>query len=739
MSNPPVFPLARRNHGSLKYRVWALLKRTHPEHTLLRNALSCILTLTMSKINDDSKEPSIRRGARSPFSANYQPSTETRNLGHVGAPLMLFVTAVILYLAFRSASFDDFDSYSFGLALDHYSLTLQQPHPPGFPIYITLGRILRFLIGDALTALTTLSALSGAASIVLVYLIGRIIDPNYPSTGLFAALMIAFLPVHWLTSEKALSDALGLAAILIPLWLWARWIQQASTTKPWVPALLSGLALGVRPQNALPFLLLAVYLVFHRRRAFHPFSILAFMLGVLLWLIPTALSIGDIVSGDVWSGRLWLSSLEHGLRRYVETILEHAAHVGRADAITGMSGSVFESLRLRWLALTRTLLESNLGVTFSGLTSTSDILILVSAGFLVVPGLINAGWHRGRIRWVGAWLLAIGLQILLVETLHRPRLLLPLLPPLALLVASGWAHWRLKTGLKMGVVLTTSLFLIRIGLPWAATLSHVPAPPAQATTYIAGRYPPDTTFVAAAGSYRAVQVELPQYRHAYLYEFDSEAVRRWLAEDTLNHVVILDRDQFPHEVVDTLSAGGRWVPVNDVLFARNRHIHTQHDQVRLQVLMPASSVPIETLAPGTDGCVDIGGQTDGRYLGTGWFRSEVIGGVKARWAGGITTSTVRLTLPSDRDYQLRVRGMAYPEGQTVSLHVDGRELDRAMMPNRWSVIDLSLPSEALEPEGFATLTLVHARALSPAEATPGSSSDTRVLTAAYDWICVSDP
>jgi len=651
--------------------------------------------------------------------------------------MVLMLSALLLYLAFRSATLDDFDSYSFTLALDHYSLPLQQPHPPGFPIYITLGWALKFLTGDATTTLTTLSALAGAASVVLVYLLGRTIDPARPSTGLLAALLLACLPVHWLTAEKALSDAPGLAAILLPLWLWARWISRASEGVPWAAALASGLALGVRPQNALPFLLLAVYLLLARRqRAFHPLSILACVAGVLLWLIPTALSFGGFEPGNLSLNSLWT-----GLRRYTEAIIGHAAHVGRADAITGMDGALPEILRRRWLAFARTIMESNLGLTPQTLNSTGALLTLVPVGLLVIPGLLAAGWRRRRIRWVGLWALAVAVQILAFETLDRPRLLLPLLPPLVLLVAAGWARWPIANELKVGVMVAAPLFLMRLALPWAATLAHVPAPPVQATRYLADHYPPDRTLVAAAGAYRAVQVELPAYRHAYLYQFDASAVEGWLAGEgaPVTYVAIVDRDQFPSAVVDILSGGGRWVPIEDKVFARDRRVHPQHDQVRVQVLTEAANVPAAALAPDAGGCVEIGGETDARYLGTGWFRPEAIGGVNARWAGNAPTSTLRVTLPPGQNYELRLRGMAYPEAQAVALHADGRALDRAELPVQWSVVTLTLPAEAVNPDGPTTLTLVHAAAASPAEASGGSSTDARQLTAAYDWLCVDGP
>ena len=87
-------------------------------------------------------------------------------------PLALFAGFALLYVAFRSISLDDFDSYSFALALSDFDLELQQPQPPGFPVYVFLGRMLYRITGNARAALTWVSALSGAGVVVLVYALG---------------------------------------------------------------------------------------------------------------------------------------------------------------------------------------------------------------------------------------------------------------------------------------------------------------------------------------------------------------------------------------------------------------------------------------------------------------------------------------------------------------------------------------------------------------------------------------
>jgi uncharacterized membrane protein len=169
-----------------------------------------------------------------------------------------------LYLPFRSASLDDFDSYSFALALEHFDLTLQQPQPPGFPVYVFLGRLFQSLTGEARTALTLLSALSGVALILLVYALGRALYARQPGAAVAATWLVALAPMGWLTAEKALSDTPGLALTVLAVWL--LWRGQEESRSLLLGGLVTGLALGLRPQNALPILLLLVYLALGLRR-----------------------------------------------------------------------------------------------------------------------------------------------------------------------------------------------------------------------------------------------------------------------------------------------------------------------------------------------------------------------------------------------------------------------------------------------------------------------------------------
>jgi hypothetical protein len=712
------------------------------------------------------------------------------------AIVLLLGFAGALYLPFRSVSLDDFDAYSFAMALEHFDLRLQQPQPPGFPLYVFLGRILLGLVREPVSALTTLSALSGVGCVLLVYGIGRTLVPQRRRVGVSAAVLFALVPMSWLTAEKALSDMPGLMGTLVALWLLWRGVN-SSTLCLALGGLAAGLSLGVRPQNALPLLLLMVWILIRAWLERYPFLSLLWMggglgLGVLIWLLPTLYAVG-------------------GASTYLSLLMAHATHVGQADALMGMDMSLGEALYSRTMAFGDTFLSYTIGVELFGPWTWADtvriaILFLV-VGLALLAVMVHAYAYTARRReavyslvvWAGAMVA----QVFLFETLDRPRLMLPILPPLALLITWGWALIgdaaslvaqqglgdlvqqglrfgspkvsrprrrasvrdlaqqglgdlaqqdlgdRAQQGLRFGspkvsrprrlraiAFCILALALLIQGAPLAARLALTPAPPAQACDYVAAHYAPDETLIATAGSFRAVQVELPEYPLFYLYRFDPASIQALLASDRIRYVVILDRDQFPASAVQVLSDQGRWVPLVERTFSRDRRVHTQHDQVRMQVLTPASLVPLTALTLPPDGCLDIGHEADGRYLGAGWFRPEIIGGVQGRWAGGILTSTVRLNLEATSGYRVRFRALAYPAEQTVDVYLEEGHLAHLHLPQSWTAFEIALPRQGVAVDRVSTLRLVHSRMRAPFEVTGGGSSDARKLSVAYDWLCV---
>lgn len=635
--------------------------------------------------------------------------------------LLLVIVFTPLYLAFLSASLDDFDSYSFVLALHQFSLDLYQPQPPGFPVYIALGRLMLHLVGNARLSLTLLSAISGVVVAIAIYGLSE----RRPLPGIAAALLVGFSPMGWLTAEKALSDAPGLAITLLAVW--ALWSGRDKSSRLILGGFITGLGLGLRPQNILPVLLLLLGLSVRHLWLRRPFRILGALIastaaGVLFWLLPTLNAIG-------------------GLSAYWFHISKHAAHVRAADSVFGTPLTSL-ALQERWRVFAETFLSNTVGFTPFAQWNWLKIL----RGFVAVAilaGIFASDW-RDPFTWILAgWVVIVASQIFLLEAVDRPRLFLPILPPLALLVARGWSrlqyalHWLPKV-LLMGA----SFAMMQLTLPLAVELSKVPAPPTQATAYVAATYPSQTTVLAAAGSFRAAQVELPAYRIFYLYQFDSDAVSAALQAPT-RYVVIFDREQFPENVIQTLTNNGQFVVIEERKCSRSALVHPQHAQVYLQVFTNLDRVPQDEMTISPGGCVDIGSREDWHYLRSGWYRAgyfeENIGGVSGRWAGQVPTATLQFVLPQPATLHLTMRAMAYPSGQEVSLYLNGKNMGHWEMSTFWETYALTIPAEGFLNGTANRLELVHKFLSIPFEQTGGTSLDKRLLAAAYDWICLDYP
>ncbi|MGD1996552.1 MAG: hypothetical protein PVH62_07240 [Anaerolineae bacterium] len=643
--------------------------------------------------------------------------TEPSHAGRWLPPVLLLIVTLSLYLAFRSISLDDFDSYSFALALDHFSLDLQQPQPPGFPVYVFLGRLLLPYAGEPTTALTLLSAFSGALIVFLVYKLGQALSSNGFLAGVGAALLVGLTPMGWLTAEKALSDAPGLALTLLSIWL--LWLGRDDLRRLSLGAFAFALSLGLRPQDGLPALLLLAGLTVRyllERRSLYPlvWASLPFLAGLVVWLLPILRSAG-------------------GLGAYLAHLSAHSAHVRQTDSLLALGLGFPAALRARALAFGNTFFLHTIGTSPFSNWGWKDAARGLALALVAVPGLAKAGWRRRDTWLLAGWAAVVGSQIFLFETLDRPRLMIPLLPPLALLIARGWARLRYPRLLPATALTLTVFALLLQGVPLAAQLASAPAPSVQAAAHVAAHYPSEETLVAAAGSFRSVQVELPSYRLLYLYEFDASAVE----SEELRYIAIFDRDKFPDEAVAALSGDGRYVPLEDQSFVRDPRVHTQSDRIRLQVLTPADLLPPEALALPKGGCIDLGSPDDGRFIDRGWYGPEDIGGVRGRWAGGILTTTVRLYLERGRDYHLYLRALPYPSDQEVVLRLGDEPIVRLPLQPTWADYAASIPGSLLPQEGVALLELVHTRMTSPFAETGGGSSDSRALTAAYDWICLS--
>ena len=143
----------------------------------------------------------------------------------------------------------------FALALNEYDLVKHQPHPPGYILYVVLGRVVNAWLSDPTAAYVVLAvAFSGLTTFVVYYLALAIYDR---STALAAASLLAVSPLFWFYGSVGLTYA-GEALFASTVAYFGFRALNGSRSDAYLAAWYLGIAGGMR--QSLLFLLFPLWL-----------------------------------------------------------------------------------------------------------------------------------------------------------------------------------------------------------------------------------------------------------------------------------------------------------------------------------------------------------------------------------------------------------------------------------------------------------------------------------------------
>jgi len=415
---------------------------------------------------------------------------------HNSDALVLTIFALFLYLPLMSCSFDEWDSYNFAFALKEYDISLSKPHPPGYPVYAFVGRVVLSLTGSPLTALTLVSAISGALVIAAVCLLTRMMYDR--KTAVLVSLAMMFTPGLWIGSESALTDSLFTFLLIMALcFLYSGTKGRNGMTQgSWFTY---GLAVGVRPNPAsLTFLplwfLITIRTVKNVGRMVAAIKgALLFVASCLIWFIPMILRTG-------WD-RYWVAM--------------HQQLIGSStvEFVWARTHGLDPTGRLEHIIMQ--ILVFSLGGAFPGadpiFASTNPSVHLHGVFLIVAIAMCIANMRRIVAKsFLFLWVVPYFVFTYLFGTLNYPRYYLPIIPAIvivlipSIIVETRSIFQRLQIPqrtsrlwcnihLVFAVVLLVSFFVHTF--PLAVIIHNQPAPTRQLFEYVTVNYPPGTTLI----------------------------------------------------------------------------------------------------------------------------------------------------------------------------------------------------------------------------------------------------
>lgn len=371
----------------------------------------------------------------------------------------------------------DWDELLFMLSLDRFDVAQHRPHPPGFPLYVLTGKLVRKLGFGNFHALQAINLVAAMVIVPVMFQLCRELRMRF-STSLSAGLLLALFPNVWFFGGTAFSDVPSMVLVLAAIAMLLRGCREGRAYL--CGALLLAVAAGYRPQNlaiGLTPVLMASW--FQRRRPL---------------LVLGAGSIVLAVIGVSYGAAAWLT----GIEKYREAVAEHRDYIAMTDSFRAPRRPplwrVFEQFFVEpyhapWINVIVTLL-----VTLSGCLSLVRRRPQVLAALAAFGPFCLAAW-------------------LMLDRFSASRFSIGYAPLVALLAADGVQLLSRKPWLEsIGLTLISALLVCWIW-PALSAVRHSVSPPVAVVDWMRNHIDAGNSIVYVDGGMMPYALwYLPEYR-----------------------------------------------------------------------------------------------------------------------------------------------------------------------------------------------------------------------------------
>jgi hypothetical protein len=241
-----------------------------------------------------------------------QPLTALTPRQRLVYTILALVCAATRFLAMARTLWD-WDEALFCLGMRSYDVTSHHPHPPGFPVYIALGRIVRTVIHGDFRALQAVNLVAGMLLFPAIFFLARELRLPFV-TAVIAGSLCAFFPNVWFFGGGAFSDIPSLVLVVFAVGFLFRGCRDVNAYL--IGVALLALAAGIRPQNFLIGLAPGALATWHRARAAWRDVVFAALVG--------AVTVGVAFGGAI--------AATGGYKPYFDAAKEHGEYITRVDS-----------------------------------------------------------------------------------------------------------------------------------------------------------------------------------------------------------------------------------------------------------------------------------------------------------------------------------------------------------------------------------------------------------------------
>jgi hypothetical protein len=358
------------------------------------------------------------------------------------------------------------DEFLFAEAVKNFDPSRYHPHPPGFPLFVILGKAFNAFIHDPWRALVVFGIIAAPIGFVALARAFRnwTGDADLAVCGALLYYFSASMLVH---GTLALSDGPAMMFVALALLAISSAHDEAHERNAIFIGLCTSAAIGTRPQLLIPIApMLIIALLQMRTLRQRVACVIAFGILSAMWFLPLADAAGGLNALRVYEAKQMHyvaahdASMSRGGKSMAQIVVRFVFHPWGSKYVTL---PLFACVILGFAAFARLLRRDKLRSTMLGFIA------------LVVAQLIfEIGW---------------------MDPADGARYSLPFMPIVALLAAMGLGVIRRSAGFVAAPwVVTAVLAAATLAFVWplVATRTRLPSPPAAAAAYANASLAPNT-------------------------------------------------------------------------------------------------------------------------------------------------------------------------------------------------------------------------------------------------------